>query len=234
MKNPLHILFLLLLIIPLLSFSPYKAIVHGTLLKDTALYHSLKEENKNVELLKEMIVLPDEAFDSFEATEMVLTLANIAPRILTKIVDEGIVVKFFTGKLTDEPSASYLRGLTPRGYFSGTTWDDVPGLGGDRIVLVKIGHSEYGKGHGSVNLELHEIAHSIDRLVFDGIRTSEEFIQIWREEAHVLFPKNYYFIEYPEEYFAEAFALYYVRDDTREYLRSVAPKTFQYIRNLEK
>ncbi|WP_420535002.1 anthrax toxin lethal factor-related metalloendopeptidase, partial [Bacillus mycoides] len=47
------------------------------------------------------------------------------------------------------------------------TWDDVPGVGSDiggKPVMARIGFSERGKGHGSINLELHEIAHAIDRV----------------------------------------------------------------------
>ena len=77
------------------------------------------------------------------------------------------MIKLFTGKLTDNPTASHLSGMIPRGYVNNTTWDDVPGLGGSKTVLVKIGASHKGNGHSSVNLELHELAHSIDNYVFN-------------------------------------------------------------------
>ena len=49
------------------------------------------------------------------------------------------------------------------------TWDDVPGMGGSHTVFVKIGASDKGNGHGSVNLELHELAHSVDHIVYGDL-----------------------------------------------------------------
>ena len=55
---------------------------------------------------------------------------------------------------------------------------------GSHTVLVKIGASDKGKGHGSVNLELHELAHSVDQIVYGGIRDDDKFLSIWRKEVH--------------------------------------------------
>ncbi|WP_044748364.1 anthrax toxin lethal factor-related metalloendopeptidase [Bacillus alveayuensis] len=234
MKRILFFLMLILLIAPLLSFSPYSP-VSGTLLKE---YPSLSLSgipSDKYEALKQIVILPEGEFAEQEAKKMIETLAKTDKDLLQDIAKKRIYVKFFTGKLTDEPTARYLRGKIPRGYtHSPVTWDDVPGLGGNHIVLVKIGHSERGKGHGSINLELHELAHSIDRLVFNGIRFQPRFLAIWRKEAHHLFSGNPYFLDYPEEYFAESFAMYYYSRETRQQLKENAPLTYQYIKNLEK
>jgi Pro-Pro endopeptidase len=150
---------------------------------------------------------------------------------LQKIKNKGINLKLFMGKLTDNPTASQLAGQVPRGYTSNVTWDDVPGIGGSKLVLVKIGSSEPGEGHGSVNLELHELAHSIDRYVFGEISGSKEFIRVWEKEHDQLFPGNSYFL-YPEEYFAEIFGMYYLNKDTKELLRIKAPQTYEFMKQL--
>ncbi|WP_199426545.1 anthrax toxin lethal factor-related metalloendopeptidase [Thermaerobacillus caldiproteolyticus] len=222
---------MIMLVVPLLSFSPYPA-THGVLLSASSL--RLKHV-PSYETLKQIIILPDTSFNHSEAKKMIKTLSHIDPPLLKKIADEHIYVKLFNGKLTNEPSARHLQGKTPRGYiYSSVTWDDVPGLGGSHLVLAKIGHSEKGRGHGSVNLELHELAHSVDYIVFDRIHETPVFLMIWQEEASRLFPHNYYLLHYPEEYFAESFAYYYYNDKTRAYLKATAPKTYQFIDHLVK
>jgi hypothetical protein len=97
---------------------------------------------------------------------------------------------------------------------------------------VKIGYSEKGKGHGSVNLELHEIAHSIDKLVFQNVSKSKEFQLIWEEERGILFPGNSYFILHSEEFFAETFAMYYLNDETKLQLKKLVPQTYDFFQSL--
>jgi Pro-Pro endopeptidase len=229
MKRILFWIMTMLAIVPLLSLSPYPA-AHGILLVDSNIdiKHTMPHD-----ILRKMIIVPETNFSHHEAKKMIDTLAHIDPSILQKAADHHIYIQLLTGKITDEPSARHLHGKTPRGYLSSsTTWDDVPGLGGSHLVLVKIGHSEKGKGHGSVNLELHEFAHSIDYIVFDHIHETAAFRSIWQEEAAKLFPHHYYFLTYPEEYFAESFAYYYYSDETRKHLQIAAPKTYQFIRYL--
>nr|WP_263326015.1 toxin [Neobacillus sp. Marseille-Q6967] len=199
--------------------------------KNSQLYQLI---NKDILLqpLDEIIVVPNGLFNQSDAAGIVNRIGNLPDSLLRKINEQGIILKLFTGKLTDNPTVSYLAGKIPRGYENNTTWDDVPGIGGSQVVLVKIGHSEKGNGHSSVNLELHEIAHSIDSLVFDNISQQKEFQLIWEEERGKLFPGNAYFILHSEEYFAETFAMYYLNDETKEQLKNYAPKTFVFLKEL--
>ncbi|MEH7236479.1 anthrax toxin lethal factor-related metalloendopeptidase [Bacillus sp. JJ1562] len=212
------------------TYHPGEASPHGVPLKD---YQSLTlytetSNLKNYDTLKEIIILPETKFNESAAAKMIEHVNQIDDIILQGLVDEGVVLKLFTGLLTDEPTASYLKGKKPRGYSeNGPTWDDVPGIGGSEVVLAKIGYSEQGKGHGSINLELHELAHSIDKFVFDSISEDPYFLAIWKKEVNHLFPQRAYFSDYPEEYFAEAFAMYYLSEQTRNQLKQTAPKTYQ-------
>jgi hypothetical protein len=226
----INLLLSILLVIPLSSFShPFP--LQGILLEDSKLYSFFPSDAP----IQKIIVLPEQKFNQTEALKIIQTIEHIHPSILHKIAAKRIYVKLFTGKITDERTAAHLHGKHPRGYsFADFTWDDVPGMGGTHIVLVKIGHSEHGKGHGSINLELHELAHSVDHIVFNGIRSEPRFLAIWRKEAPELFPGNAYFLNYPEEYFAESFAMYYYSEETRQQLKKTAPLTYQYIKNLEK
>ncbi|GAM15291.1 anthrax toxin lethal factor-related metalloendopeptidase [Mesobacillus selenatarsenatis] len=199
--------------------------------KQSLLYESLQTEN--VLLAGKLIVLPENDFDQGEAAQIINRLMLLPDSMILKAVDSNIKVKLFEGRLTDNPSASHLKGIVPRGYTSEKTWDQVPGIGGSRTVLVKIGSSEKGKGHGSVNLELHELAHSLDRHVYDGIRHEERFLKIWKNESRLLFPGRAYFLDYPEEYFAESFAMFYIGGLSAKLLKEAAPQTYQYIEGLK-
>lgn len=187
------------------------------------------------DLLEDLIVLPENEFNENEAILIIQRLGEIDKRILSKLVAENIQIILFNGQLTDLPTAAHLKGTKPRGYSeTGPIWDDVPGIGGSRTVLVKIGHSQIGKGHGSMNLELHELAHSVDKFVFNSVRSNKAFQEIWREEAPKLFPNRNYFIYYPEEYFAESFVYYYLNNETKTKMQVDAPKTYSFLEGLIK
>lgn len=185
--------------------------------------------------LKDIIVLPvHEVFNQTSVIQLIEQLDQLPADMLKKIKAADIKIQLFTGKLTDYRHTAHLKGIKPRGYQdSSITWDDVPGIGGGKTVFVKIGYSEKGSGHGSVNLELHELAHSLQHLVYSKQLSTKEYKQIWRTEADKLFPGNFYFFHYQEEYFAEAFAMFYYNDSTKERLKKDAPATFAFISHLD-
>jgi hypothetical protein len=165
---------------------------------------------------------------------MIHRIANIPPSILNVLVYQNIHLYLFNGKLTDVQGFEHLEGLKPRGYSTkGSKWGEVPGIGGSKLVLAKIGHSNKGMGHGSINLELHELAHSVDQYVLGNVRFNQAYLTIWKEEAPRLFPQKAYFLHFPEEYFAETFAMYYLNEESRMELAMYAPKTFLFFQNME-
>lgn len=186
------------------------------------------------ETLQNLFIYPLDRFDEEEALHIVETINKLPHSLQVKIIDRGVKIKLFSGSLTDNRSAAHLKGQAPRGYVNpNTTWDDVPGMGGSHMVLVKIGASDKGNGHSSINLELHEIAHSIDKIVYGGIREDMDYLSVWGKEVDALFPGQPYFSTYPEEYFAEAFAMFYVNPEQNQLLRRKAPETYQFIEHLD-
>lgn len=185
------------------------------------------------ENLGNIIILPEESFDQVEAAAMIERLNHLPSTLLNKVQSSGIKVKLFTGKLTDNKTAQQFTGIIPRGYTSKKTWDDVPGIGGGKVVLVKIGASKQGKGHSSVNLEYHELAHSIDYKILNNASKKESYRLVWNEEKGKLFPNRQYFLQYAEEYFAETFAMFYIGGKEKEKLFQLAPKTYHYIASLK-
>ncbi|AIE60446.1 anthrax toxin lethal factor-related metalloendopeptidase [Bacillus methanolicus] len=233
MRKWLLMVFVISVSLTLLGNSPSP--IDSLKLKDFS-SHTVLQDQLNLhspDILGDMILLPKRPFDQKEAASIISRIDRLPKSMLKKAAEKGITVKLFEGKLTDNPSAHHLHGIIPRGYQSKTTWDEVPGIGGGKIVLVKIGCSEKGKGHGSVNLELHELAHSIDRYVYNEIRNDPSFLKIWKQEKNYLFPGNAYFLTYPEEYFAESFAMYFLGGEYKHELKQKAPATYQLIKNLK-
>lgn len=234
MKKLIIFLFILTLF-GLTSNSSLIASSPSTSLKD---YHSITFYTEtttlqNYHLLREIILLPEGDFNENQAIQMIQRINNVDTSILKTLVEKGIHIKLFTGNLTDEPTMANLEGKRPRGYSkNGRTWGDVPGIGGSKLVLAKIGCSEKGKGHGSINLELHELGHTVDYYVYHSIRNDKNFLKTWQREVESLFPQQTYFIKYPEEYFAETFAYYYLSDETRSLLKSYAPHTYSIMQQL--
>ncbi|WP_404346549.1 toxin [Sutcliffiella horikoshii] len=189
----------------------------------------------NREALNQLIYLPPGNFSEEEAAIMIRHVSHIPSHILHVLVQQNVHLYLFNGNLTDVEGFEHLHGVKPRGYSDqGSNWEDVPGIGGSKLVLAKIGHSNKGLGHGSVNLELHELAHSIDRYVLGNVRFNQTFIKAWKSEVSSLFPNRNYFHTFPEEYFAETFAMYYLNDVSRLELAKRAPHTFLFYQNMEK
>ena len=113
---------------------------------------------------------------------------------------------------------------------TGKTWDDV--LAQEENLLQQNRYSN-GEAHGAVNLELHETAHAIDAYVFHNISSSENYKNIWNQEVYNLFGNDPYFVNYPEEYFAETFAMYYLDEEQNQILKEKAPLTYEFIKNLQ-
>jgi hypothetical protein len=93
-------------------------------------------------------------------------LARIPQRLLTKVKLAGLAqIHFAARPVPDLDNLQFLRGVHPRGWQSGTTWDSVPGAyNADLRVLVA------GIGiHGSSSLVLHEFGHALgDLLGYDS------------------------------------------------------------------
>lgn len=204
----------------------------GIPLFEESLNNQIDDKNIGM-LLGDFVLLPDDNnYDKASALKMIKTISQINPTILTFLSENNLKVKLFDGKLTDEPGFQDLKGTVPRGWNNGLTWDDAPGGCGPTLAVAKIGASQTGMGHSSVNLELHEIGHLFERN-YQELRNNEDYNQIWKEEAPKLMPGRIYFSDYQDEFFAEAFAMYYYDNNTREVVKQVAPNTFSLINKIE-
>jgi hypothetical protein len=178
-------------------------------------------------------VIPQE-YDQVEVGKIKERLSKIPTSFLQKLKAKNVVIKLVDAPITNLPEFAHLSNIVPRGW-EGTnkTWDDVPGIGGKQTVAIVIGKSDYGLGHGAINLELHETAHTIDQLVYEHLSSTSSFISIWEKEATQLFGDHHYYSQYSEEYFAETFAMFYYGPVSKEKLKSRAPLTYTFFQVLQ-
>lgn len=163
-----------------------------------------------------------------EAWRMVSRMNNVENRILYETNNHGAKFILADTPITEQPEFEYLKGKVPRGHT--TSWDSIPGAGA-YVSIARVGYSDPGKGHSAINLELHEYGHVVDSFTV-GVQVSEteEFRNIQNAELDALFGDNpqrdYY--NNVDEYFAEAFAMYYLNEESRSELASKAPRTFEF------
>ncbi len=186
-------------------------------------------------LLEMVEVRTTNSSNNAEAERMIERLDNVDSRILYETNRSGVTIILMDVSLTELPEFQHLSGTVPRGWEgSGNTWDDVPGAGGF-TTAARIGYSDPGNGHSTINLELHEYGHAVDSYTAGfTFSDSSEFRQIATAEKGALFgdhPVSEYF-DIPSEYFAEAFAMYYLGGEEQSKLQSRAPQTYNYMETL--
>ncbi|SCZ10170.1 anthrax toxin lethal factor-related metalloendopeptidase [Alkaliphilus peptidifermentans] len=196
-------------------------------------YQEIDAKEEIISQLIEFNIIGD--YDLEDVEGIINRITRIPIHLLQELKNNKIRIILTNQKVIDIPEYNKLQGVVPRGWeTTGMTWENVPGIGGNPIVI-KIGYSYCNKTHGSLNLELHEIAHAIDTFIFRGISSKNEFINIHELEYTQLFKENcnlcYY--EFIDEYFAEAFVYYFYSLSTREKLKDNAPLTYEFFRKIE-
>lgn len=169
-----------------------------------------------------------------ETQQMIDRIGHIPEKMIAQITGSGGTFILMDFPLTDLSEFASYKGTIPRGWEeTGLTWDDVPGAGG-LTSAARIGYSNPGNGHSTINLELHEFSHALDSFLKDGVLSeSNEFKTIHQEEKENLFPGEAYF-DHVEEYFAESMALFYLGGEYQAKLGEKAPKTYRFIQQLDK
>ncbi|MCB9543294.1 MAG: hypothetical protein H6703_12720 [Myxococcales bacterium] len=92
-------------------------------------------------------------------------MAKMPTSALEVLRDEGTRVKVCHNSVTEVRED--LRGVRPRGWPPGMTWDTVPGLydpGRNWVIIALRGGAvpARGDGHGAHNLVIHEVGHAVD------------------------------------------------------------------------
>ena len=115
--------------------------------------------------------------------------------------------------ITVHPSYKHLKGQTPRGWEgTGSTWDDIVGAGGTRGNPKSVIVANKTFGRGSVNVTLHEYAHTVDAIYrkgFTSLSESTKWQKLWKGNNAKGVIRTPYQAGYAEEYWAESFAEYF-------------------------
>jgi insecticidal toxin complex protein TccC len=117
--------------------------------------------------------------DAHDARLVGRELERIPTHVLQILKDQGTKVVVARGSVTDH--WTHLKGVQPRGWPPGMTWDSVPGgQSGGEVVIATVGHGTAagahvpanGEGHGSHNVVIHETFHAVDLGGSGGARSA--------------------------------------------------------------
>ncbi|HDX9708071.1 TPA: hypothetical protein ROY17_005900, partial [Bacillus thuringiensis] len=127
-----------------------------------------------------------------EAQNIANRIGKIDPVLLNTLKEKGAMLTLVDYPITDVAGFEHLKNVVPPGWEGATdaagnqlTWNDVPSLQNRelKLAVVRIGYSEKGKGHSSINLELNTIAKLLDREVLGSPSTySHAFASIHAAE----------------------------------------------------
>jgi hypothetical protein len=120
------------------------------------------------------------AGDASDVDLVVAELGKMPVTALRAMEAGGVKVIACRDSVTD--FASDLKGVQPRGWPPGATWDSVPGAympDRNAVVIATTGHGTppgahvpaTGEGHGSANLVIHESAHAVDSNVSPSLNS---------------------------------------------------------------
>lgn len=126
--------------------------------------------------------------------------------------------------------------------FDGRDWSKVPGAGGSTYTKLKVPTrivvNHLYDHHGSVNLFLHEHAHSLDALYkADTISKSTPWKDLMASQPEKI-PQflsticGDYCVNNHQEGFAELFAYYHACEESRAHMESSVPEVADYLRDL--
>lgn len=190
---------------------------------------------QKLEIALEIIELSGGGTDA-DAQLVAAELVKMPLAALQILQAKGTKVVVCRGSVTDHMEE--LRGVRPRGWPPGATWDSVPGLynpGGNEVVIATVGHEteegahvpEAGEGHGAYSLVVHEVMHGVDAQAGE-LSETPEFIAARDADAEALAAHGYLSQAGEaghEETFAEVAARYYSGDAT---LQAELPNLYAY------
>jgi hypothetical protein len=181
-------------------------------------------ENSMSDELAQALIRIGGSADPSDKALVVEQLSLFPVEILTRLKNDGTTIVVCRVSVTDY--LTQLRGVQPRGWPRGSTWDSVPGVfypETNEVVLAVVGHNTpvgphmaaTGEGQGSANVMLHESAHGVD--MGDGtpfLSATPAFINARNADLNQL--SSYERQPSPageEETFAESAARFYTGQD---------------------
>lgn len=186
--------------------------------------------------------------DSVTRGELAQFLAEFArvPRPhAERVRATGTEIHLLHGRgVSEDPSWSFAETNT----LDGRRFESVPGTGGypylnspgKSLYPARFVSNHLYDHHGSVNLVLHEFAHTLDSVErLHAFSDRPEWRRIVARDARFRRAMSgacggtRYCLDQPGEAFAEAYALYYSCDASRRWLERQAPEAARFVRNVQ-
>lgn len=160
-------------------------------------------------------------------------LENVPELAVRQLDAQGRRSTLFSGSLTDVHGFRRLRGVQPRGWPEGSTWDQVPGVGTASGMASNPNRERKGSGHGEDSLSLHELGHVIDIAMARPDEWSTSTSDRWKRgpwrEMRRVGAQSDYFTKHPEEWYAEAVMKYSRTPQTHASLARWYPDTYRFL-----
>jgi hypothetical protein len=182
------------------------------------------------------LFIPNVYSDQEDVKDIIKKTHSLPVKFQKILINNGIKINYVTWKINEIEEYQESWDFDLSGIFDGSK---------SRILLTyegKTNHDLIGQHNLYINT-FHEIGHAIDydyllnRSAF-SYSSTPEFHAIFLEEAANLFKhidiENYgdFYTTYRNEYFAESFAFYYASDETNDFLKKYAPKTYGYLKKI--
>jgi hypothetical protein len=195
-------------------------------------------EHMGVKVLDSFEALPAEV--RTESLNAVIDTYSMLPgELIFTLKKRNSGIDVVADSVVNHPGMMRYRGVRPRNWPEGRTWDEVPGAGATGAHPTIIAGNSLNRGHGSVDLILHEVGHSVDRYfknrgggmdfsttdMFTTLHAETPFLPLYLTETGAS-----YQAANAEENFAEMFALYFTSERTRERLSTEFPQGLDYMR----
>jgi hypothetical protein len=156
--------------------------------------------------------------DAGDKQLVVAELIKMPLPALNALKNKGVKVVVCRNSVTE--IRKDLRGVRPRGWPPGKTWDSVPGLNdrGSNSVIIATRKGRIpptGDGHGSHNLVLHEVGHAVGNTLdaASGGENDPKFLAARNKDKAKLSPyENQPGAAGVQETYAESFARFYGKD----------------------
>ncbi|QNO16533.1 hypothetical protein HYG86_18015 [Alkalicella caledoniensis] len=204
--------------------------VATSLLPHSQLVESSSNDNHFKYLMYRYLEFPS-TYNSSVVRDIIKELQSVPITILEDLVQRGVKHRLINGSIANQPEfrsiAESMRGVPLK---------DALGIASphNRLLITRLDRGN------PTSTTIHELGHGVDFFLIDNHSQTEAFEKLRSEEAASMFNNSLidtsYFVDYPEEYFAEFFTQFFISDSKKltggarnnSQIQQRAPKTYQY------
>lgn len=172
-----------------------------------------------------LVIPPEGDFNNPVVALIKEGLTVVPPHYLKGIYDKQLYIRTVNGPITSIAEFTTIKELAD----SKAYYEELGGAFLYGFIIIRA-DNKYGKA-----VEVHEVGHAVDHILFRSISNSKEFINLYNSEGKILFDQeaHQYFLQNTSEFFAEVFRTYYYSPRTRKFLKDRAPETYKFMKELE-